>query len=227
MKKESRPVIFIAFLYALIGGVWIYFSDRLLPLFVTTPAEITTWSTYKGWLYVAVTSILLYWLIRRHTEKLLSAQDQVRSEHEQMKMAQDALAESEEQFRQMFAKHSAMLYLVDAETLAIFDANESAQKFYGYSSDEFAKLTVSDLTMLSETEVRNVTEKISRENTCYGTFTHRLANGEMREVEIYSTPIRLKDRQFYFNIVHDITEGNRRKRPSKPRKQITMPYSMR
>ncbi len=205
VKKESRPVIFITILYALIGGVWIYFSDRLLPLFVTTPAEITTWSTYKGWLYVAVTSLLLYWLIRRHTEKLLSTQNQVRSEHEQLKRIQAALAESEEQFRQMFAKHSAMLYLVDAETLAIFDANESAQKFYGYSSEEFVNLTVSSLTMLSETEARSVTERIAAENTCYGTFTHRLANGEMREVEIYSTPIRLKNRQFYFNIVHDIT----------------------
>jgi len=205
VKKESRPVIFIATLYAFIGGVWIYFSDRLLPLFVTTPAEITTWSTYKGWLYVGVTSLVLYWLIRRHTKKLLSTQDQVRSEHEQLKRTQEALSESEEQFHQMFSKHSAMLYLVDAETLAIFDANESAQKFYGYSSDEFVKLTVSNLTMLSETEARSVSDKIAAENTCYGTLTHRLADGEMREVEIYSTPIRLKNRRFYFNIVHDIT----------------------
>jgi two-component system cell cycle sensor histidine kinase/response regulator CckA len=206
VKKESRPPLFIVFLYALCGAFWIYFSDRLLPLFITTASGIAAWSTHKGWLYVAVTSLLLYWLIRRHTEKLLAAQEKERNDHEQMKLAQTALAQSEEQFRQMFAKHSAMLYLVDSETLAIFDANEAAQKFYGYSRDEFAKLTVADLESLPDADVRNVIETTAGKDTCYGTFSHRLANGDLRDVEIYSTPILLKNRQFYFYIVHDITE---------------------
>ena len=209
MKKESRTVILIVFLYALLGLSWIYLSDRLLPLFVTTPAGITTWSTVKGWLYVVVTSILLYWLIRRHTEKLLSTQEKLRCEHEQLKLTQAALADSEEQFHQMFAKHSAMLYLVDVETLAIFDANESAQKFYGYSCNEFASLKLSDLTTLPEAEFRSMIENSVVKGEYYGIFTQRLANGGLRDVEIFSSPIRLKDRQFYFNIVHDITERER------------------
>lgn len=203
MKKESRSVILITFLYAASGLLWVYFSDSLLTLFATTPDEMTSGSIFKGWLYVGVTSFLLYWLIRRHTEKFLSTQEKVRSEHEQLKRAQDELADSEEQFRLMFSKHSAMLYLVDTETLAIFDANESAQNFYGYSRDEFVKLTVADLTTLPENEVRCILKKTDR---CCATFTHRLANGDLREVETHSTPIRLKDRQFYFHIVHDITE---------------------
>ncbi|MDD2337325.1 MAG: PAS domain S-box protein, partial [Geobacteraceae bacterium] len=203
MKKESRPVFLITFLYAVSGLLWVYFSDRLLPLFLTTPAELTSWSIFKGWLYVGVTSILLYWLIRRHTEKLLATQEKVRSEHEQLKQAQDKLADSEEQFRLMFTKHSAMFYLVDTETHAVFDVNESAQSFYGYSRDEFAKLTIADLSTLPETEVRRI---LGKTDSCCATFTHRLAGGDLREVEIHSTPIRLKDRQFYFHIVHDITE---------------------
>lgn len=209
MKKASRSVIFIVSLYALFGTLWIYFSDRFLPLFVATPAEITTWSTAKGWLYVAITSLLLYWLIRRHTKSLISAQNLVRSEHELLKSAQAALSDSEEQFRQMFAKHSAMLYLVETDTLAIFDANESAQKFYGYSRDEFVTLTLADLSTLPETEVRLLLEQTVKDGCCPVTFSHRLANGELREVEIHSTPIRLKDRRFYFNIVHDITTRKR------------------
>ncbi len=205
MKKASRSVLFIVSLYALLGALWIYFSDRFLPLFVSTPAEITTWSTAKGWLYVAITSLLLYWLIRLHTKRLLSAQEMIRREHELLKSAQAALADSEEQFRQMFAKHSAMLYLVDTETLAIFDANESAQKFYGYSRDEFASLTLADLSTLPGSEVKKLLEKTAKEDHSPISFSHRLANGEIREVEIHSTPIRLKDHHFYFNIVHDVT----------------------
>ncbi|MRR54930.1 MAG: PAS domain-containing sensor histidine kinase [Deltaproteobacteria bacterium] len=209
MKKASRSVLLIVSLYALLGALWIYFSDRFLPLFVTTSAEITTWSTAKGWLYVAITSLLLYWLIRRHTKRLLSAQELVRSEHELLKSAQAALADSEEQFRQMFAKHSAMQYLVDTETLAIFDANESAQRFYGYSRDEFATLTLADLSRHPVSEVKKLLEKTYKEDCCPVIFSHRLANGDLREVEIHSTPIRLKDRHFYFNIVHDITARER------------------
>lgn len=205
MKKASRSVLFIVSLYALLGSLWIYFSDRVLPLFVTTPAEITTWSTAKGWLYVAITSLLLYWLIRRHTRRLISTQEKVRSEHELLKSAQAALADSEEQFRQMFAKHSAMLYLVDTETLAIFDANESAQKFYGYGQDEFATMTLADLSTLPVLEVKKLFEKAIKADSSPVIFSHRLSNGELREVEIHSTPIRRKDRHFYFNIVHDIT----------------------
>lgn len=209
MKRASRSVLYIVSLYALLGALWIYFSDRVLPLFVTTPTEITSWSTAKGWLYVAITSLLLYWLIRRHTKKLLSAQEMIRSEHEQLKSAQAALAESEEQFRRMFAKHSAMLYLVDTETLAIFDANESAQNFYGYSRDEFATMTLADLATVSRAEVKQLLENSVQEASCPVTFCHQLANGELRDVEMHATPIRLNDRRFYFNIVHDITTRKR------------------
>jgi len=209
MKKASRSVLFIVALYAVLGALWIYFSDKFLPLFVTTSAEITSWSTAKGWLYVAITSLLLYWLIRLHTKRLLSAQEMVRSEHELLKTAQAALADSEAQFRQMFTKHSALLYLVDTETLSIFDANESAQKFYGYSRDEFARMTLADLATLPGPEVKLLLEKTISEDSCPVTFSHRLANGELREVEIHSTPIRLKERRFYFNIVHDISTRKR------------------
>jgi PAS domain S-box-containing protein len=37
-------------------------------------------------------------------------------------------------------------------------------------------------------------------------FQHRLANGEMRDVEVYSTPIETGGHNLLFSIVHDITE---------------------
>ncbi|HOP39593.1 MAG TPA: PAS domain S-box protein, partial [Geobacteraceae bacterium] len=206
MKTKSRQPLIIAGLYAISGVVWIYCSDRLLPLFAESPAALTTWSTVKGWLFIAATTLLLYLLIRRHTGKLLSVQEKLLGEQEQMKKAQAALSESEAQFRQMFTAHSAMLYLVDAETLSIVDANKSAQKFYGYTQAEFAALKLPELSMLPESRVRSIIEENTGIDACYYTITHYLSDGTPREVEIYSTPIRLKERRFFFNIVHDITE---------------------
>ncbi|OGR42640.1 MAG: hypothetical protein A2X35_01435 [Elusimicrobia bacterium GWA2_61_42] len=54
----------IAGLYAVLGGLWITFSDRLLWALVKDQAWVNSLQTYKGWFYVAVTAVLLYFLIR-------------------------------------------------------------------------------------------------------------------------------------------------------------------
>jgi len=37
-------------------------------------------------------------------------------------------------------------------------------------------------------------------------FQHRLANGEIRDVEVFSGPIKVHDRELLYSIIHDITE---------------------
>ncbi|HWP11764.1 MAG TPA: PAS domain-containing protein, partial [Ramlibacter sp.] len=52
-------------IYAVFAALWILGSDRLLDLVFDDRATIVQAGTYKGWLFVAVTSGLLYWLMRR------------------------------------------------------------------------------------------------------------------------------------------------------------------
>ena len=56
----------IAAVYALLGGLWILFSDRVLSSMINDPALLTQSQTYKGWSFVVVTAGLLYWLINRY-----------------------------------------------------------------------------------------------------------------------------------------------------------------
>ncbi len=56
---------FIAFLYFLIGILWIYFSDSAVEMITQSSNELKTLQTYKGFFYVFSTSILLYFLILR------------------------------------------------------------------------------------------------------------------------------------------------------------------
>jgi len=65
----------IVFAYLIIGAVWIYFSDRLVGWLASSPHEITFWSTYKDWLYVAVTGGLLFWMLRRSFTRLRQAHE--------------------------------------------------------------------------------------------------------------------------------------------------------
>jgi len=66
----NRGAIQIAGLYLLIGGLWILFSDQLAARVALSQEMLTTISLYKGWGYVLVTALLLYWLIKRHTAAL-------------------------------------------------------------------------------------------------------------------------------------------------------------
>lgn len=69
---------------------------------------------------------------------------------------------------------------------------------------------IPDLNTLSEDEIRNEIEAARQEGRTYFNFKHRLASGELRDVEVRSTPITLGDGQeVYFAIVHDITERKR------------------
>jgi PAS domain S-box-containing protein len=62
--RDSR-ILAIVLSYAVFGTLWILLSDKLVQLIFNDPEQITLISMLKGWLYVAVTSLLLFALMRR------------------------------------------------------------------------------------------------------------------------------------------------------------------
>lgn len=65
LNYPRAGVIRIVLLYASFAGLWILFSDRLVALIFSDPEQITLISTLKGLAFVAVTSLLLFILLRR------------------------------------------------------------------------------------------------------------------------------------------------------------------
>lgn len=206
MNKSQRTPFVIAAVYVLLGSGWIFYTDTVLGLFSHSTSQMAHWSMAKGFSYVFLTSALLFWLVRRHTAKLLSIQKALQEENERCRLARSSLAQSEEQFRLMFEKHGAIMYLVDTSTLAIYDANEAARKFYGYSPQEFEHLKLDDLSAQTDDNLRMCLHDLLDPGRNYHVVTHRLRNGEPRQVEIHSTPVSLQGRHCFFFIVHDISE---------------------
>lgn len=60
--------------YAVIGGVWILFSDKLLLYFIKDTYVLTQLQTYKGWFYVIITALLLYSFLKKHLAKIRKAE---------------------------------------------------------------------------------------------------------------------------------------------------------
>jgi diguanylate cyclase (GGDEF)-like protein/hemerythrin-like metal-binding protein/PAS domain S-box-containing protein len=124
---------------------------------------------------------------------------------ERQKMLAD-LRESEERFRQMFERHSAVMLLIEPQTGMIVDANPAAANFFGYPLIYLRGKTISSINIQSETEISNEIQQALIEQRNYFVFNHRLANDEIRTVEVHSSPVSFKSRNLLFAIIHDITD---------------------
>lgn len=65
--KCDQGGIKIVIIYVLVGALWILFSDRLTALISTSGEMQTRISMFKGWGYVLVTGVMLYFLIHRNS----------------------------------------------------------------------------------------------------------------------------------------------------------------
>ena len=52
-------------LYLAVGAVWVAVGDALLAALITDPLWLARGQTIKGWLYVLLTGVLAWWLLRR------------------------------------------------------------------------------------------------------------------------------------------------------------------
>ncbi len=112
----------------------------------------------------------------------------------------------EEPFRKLFENHNAMMMLIDSATGAIIDFNPAAAKFYGYSQARLRSMTIQEINLLPAKTVKEMLWRAASEQQDHFIFPHRLARGEMRWVEVYSSLIDLRGSPVLFEIIHDITE---------------------
>jgi diguanylate cyclase (GGDEF)-like protein/PAS domain S-box-containing protein len=115
-------------------------------------------------------------------------------------------AMSDELFQRLFRKHSSIMLLIDPATGRIIDANRAAADFYGYSESELRSMLISQINIQPADETRKEMQQAMDEKRNYFLFQHRLANGEVRHVEIHSSAIETRNGSLLFSIVFDITK---------------------
>nr|WP_200858897.1 HD domain-containing phosphohydrolase [Halanaerobium saccharolyticum] len=83
LKEEVKIVM----IYLLIGFGWIYFSDKILLLFIGDSVQLNQLQTYKGIFYVIVTAIIFYFLFKKYLNDL-------RKQHQKLEAKNKKLIES-------------------------------------------------------------------------------------------------------------------------------------
>jgi PAS domain S-box-containing protein len=126
--------------------------------------------------------------------------------HLQNRSIERALQRNEERYDQIFRNNPAVKFLIEPETGRILDANRAACQFYGYSYRKFLTLNIRDINTLATNTVKLRIDEAMNSGGSLFHFNHRKANGEIREVEVYTAPVQLGGKTLLYSIIHDVTD---------------------
>ncbi|CAI50820.1 sensor box histidine kinase (plasmid) [Natronomonas pharaonis DSM 2160] len=117
-----------------------------------------------------------------------------------------------QRFRAMFERHSAPMLLIDPDSGRIEKANRSAVEFYGYDADQLHEMSIQEINCLSPEQIARERERAKREDRNHFLFEHRLESGDVRDVEVHSSPVTIEGQTLLFSIIHDVTQREESRR---------------
>lgn len=194
----------IALIYAALAALWILVSDSLVGLIFTTPTAVAMVGAIKGWAFVALTTVILYGLMKRLVRQLDALHrraDREETEKLQAQLLLDALAEKSTDA--IYVKDTAGRYLM---------CNREAGRFVGRDSSliigqddraiflpgEAETLMAADQALMKSGQTLTVEETLT---TPSGVTTFQTSKGPLYDDQGHLVGI--------FGIARDITERKR------------------
>ena len=119
MKKTPglQSILRVVLYYFVFGIAWIILSNNLLELLTPDPQRMSVFHTYTGWAFVIASTLLIYFTIQRELRSRSAADAKLR--------------ESEEKYRTLIETDNDAVFIIDAETGIILDANKKADDLLG------------------------------------------------------------------------------------------------
>ncbi|MTI41204.1 PAS domain S-box protein [Fulvivirga lutimaris] len=115
-----------------------------------------------------------------------------------------ALKESESRYKHLFDNNPQAMWICDADEFTFLEVNEAAIRKYGYSQDEFMRMSVSDILPKNDRD-KLINPHYQYTGTEAQEWDHQKKNGEIMNVEVKSHPIDHEDRNARLTLVNDIT----------------------
>ena len=128
----------IVFIYFLVSIIWITWSDQIVGNIEVSALQRIFLETVKGWLFVLVTSLLLYRLIKRVTTTL-------QHQNEEMAEKAKALQQSELRFRNLFEQSPVGVFHARPGG-GFIRVNAALVSLLGYATSEELLLSITNIT---------------------------------------------------------------------------------
>lgn len=193
LNEEGRRIgpVAITLGYLVAGTAYILISDAFVAnVFGDVARTVGTW---KGIAFIIVSGTVLYALLRRMNGQ---AEDFT-----------EGLKRSEQAARQLFLQNPEAMWVYDPDTLACRDVNEAAIERYGWSRDEFLRMTAPDLHPVEDREAVRVALRRHGQGSQRETHArHCTRHGRLMRVALTNHAIRLSGTDAILVVARDMTD---------------------
>ena len=138
--------------------------------------------------------------VRRALDERELRQKHERLEHERQ--------ESEKQYQLLFETNPQPMWVFDRKTLVFLAVNEAALRHYGYSRDEFLRMTILDIQAKrrAPSDVKTARRRRARQLAQAESVTHRKKDGTLIIVETACHEVNFRGVDAMLVLAHDVTD---------------------
>jgi len=167
---------------------------RSLPPF---EARLDRSSTVGAWFGIGSSLLLatITWLLAGSRARAVEA---ARGLHRE-------LIERETRYREMFERSASIAFVIDPDSGRIMDANGAAEAFWQYPPHRVRRMSIFDIDVAPYDNLAAFLREVSARNASHFERQHRLATGELRDVEVYAGKITYRGKVLIYAMLHDIT----------------------
>ena len=198
MKKEGArgKSLKITIIYLVVGCAWILFSDKLVQVYFSELSQVFFYSITKGFIYVFITSILIYGLNYSEMKKALDAKEMLRKTNMDLENSNKLYKELYQEYNQKQALLKSMInsipdliFYKDPNSVYL-GCNTAFETFTGKPEEEIVGYTDADLfspeeaELLLKMDIEIMKAKTSKKNE----ETVRYPDGKKVILETLKTP---------------------------------------
>ncbi len=190
--EQSASAIRITSIYIAAAVLWIALSDLLITGIAGRLADHWLLQTAKGWGFVILTGLLLYRVLAR-------------DERRRMRLMAE-LQDNARWFQDLFELSPSPMWVCRLDDLRFLAVNRAAQAQYGYSEQEFLRMTIAEVRPAED--VPALLEAFQRVREGFaksGTWRHRRKDGGLIDAEIFSARVEFDRQPALLVLAMDVT----------------------
>ena len=127
--NAKRQSLKITYIYFIIGSLWILLSDKLAEFLTKERSIILVISIVKGWVYVLITSILIFFLVFSALKKVKDSEDKIKKMNDEL---EKKVLERTAQFEETTAELEETNTMLKEE---IVERQKAEEKVISWTSD--------------------------------------------------------------------------------------------
>jgi len=189
--RTMQPALKIVLLYIAFSAGWFFLVDRVLSWLIRNPASLAAWGALKAWSFVALTSLILLFSLRRTLRQLRA---------------------SEQRWKLLFDSAPDAYYLHDLSGTFV-DGNRAAETLTGYQKHELVGKNVFKFDLLAPDDLAKAAELLEQNRQGRAgeptSYTLKRKDTTHTAVEVRTLPVQVGDQFLVLGIARDITERKR------------------